>query len=105
LVLGIVNDGVAGVPGVLGVSVETSDGKVLVGGNLDAGCPHAGKVRQASFVLPPGLDGQLVVLRAEIEIQGVRYPVRWACAQPTNPDGSLTIRLKRQGDANWRKGV
>jgi hypothetical protein len=105
LVLGIVNDGVAAVPGILGVFVESPDGKVRIGGNLDAGCPHAGKVRQASFILPAGMDGQPVVLRAEIEIQRVRYPVRWACAQPTNPDGSLSIRLKKHGDANWRKGV
>jgi hypothetical protein len=78
---------------------------VKIGGNLDAGFPHAGKVRQASLILPTGMDGQLVVLRAEIEIQGVHYPVRWACAQPTNPDGSLSIRLKRHSDANWRKGI
>ncbi len=105
LVLGIVNDGVAGVPGVLGVFVESPDGRLRIGGSLDAGCPHAGKVRQASLVLPDGMDGQLVVLRAEIEIQGARHPVRWACAQPTNPDGSLTVRLKKHGDANWRKGI
>ncbi len=72
---------------------------------MDAGCPHAGKVRQASFILPPGMDGQRVAFRAEIEILGVRYPVRWACAQPTNPDGSLSIRLKKHSDVNWRKGV
>ena len=103
--LGIVNDGVAAVPGILGVFVESPDGKVRIGGNLDAGCPHAGKVRQASLILPAGMDGQVVVLRAEIEIQGVRYPVSWACAQPTRPDGSLSIRLKKHSDANWRKGV
>jgi hypothetical protein len=105
LILGIVNDGVAGVPGSLGVFVESPDGKVKIGGSLDSGCPHAGKVRQASFVLPAGMDGQLVVLRAEVEIRGVRHPVRWACAQPTNPDGSLSIRLKKHSDADWRKGV
>jgi hypothetical protein len=31
--------------------------------------------------------------------------VRWACAQPLNGDGSLTVRLKRHGDADWRKGI
>jgi len=105
LIVAVVNDGVAGVPGVLRVFVETPDGKLRVGGGLDAGHPLAGRVRQASLVLPQGLDGQEVVLRSELETRGVRRPVRWACAQPTNPDGSLTIRLKRHDDANWRKGI
>jgi hypothetical protein len=105
LIVGIVNDGVAGVPGVLGIYAETADGKVKVGGNLDAGQPFAGKLRQASFVLPKGLDGQQIKLRAEIEVKGVRRPVRWACYEKTDPDGSLTIRLKKGSDANWAKGV
>jgi hypothetical protein len=105
LILAVANDGVAGVPGVLRVFVDTRDGKVRVGGGLDAGHPHGGRLRQASFLLPPGLDGQEVVLRAEIETNGVRRPVRWACAQPTNEDGSLTVRLKPHGDKGWRKGI
>lgn len=105
LIVGIVNDGVAGVPGVLGVYAETPDGKVKVGGNLDAGQPYAGKLRQASLILPKGLDGEHVNLRAEIEVKGVRRPVRWACHEKTNADGSLAIRLKRGSDTNWAKGV
>ncbi len=105
LIVGIVNDGVAGVPGILGVYAETPDGKVKVGGNLDAGLPYAGKLRQASLVLPKGLDGQHINLRAELEVKGVRRPVRWACHEKTNPDGSLTIRLKKGSDSNWAKGI
>lgn len=105
LIVGIANDGVAGVPGVLGVYAETADGKVKVGGNLDAGEPRAGQMRQASLILPKGLDGQQVTLRAELEVKGERRPVRWACRQPTNADGSVTIRLKKGSDSNWRKGV
>ncbi len=105
LVIAFVNDGVAGVPGVLGVTVESTDGRVKVGGNLDAGHPFAGRTRQASFVLPKGMDGQKVILKAALETKGVRRPVVWACAQPLNPDGSLTIQLKPHGDRNWRKGV
>jgi hypothetical protein len=105
LIVGIVNDGVAGVPGILGVYAESLDGKVKVGGNLDPGEPRAGKIRQASLILPKGMDGQQVVLRAELEVKGVRRPVRWACRQQTNPDGSLTIRLKKGSDSDWRKGV
>jgi hypothetical protein len=105
LILGIVNDGVAGVPGVLGIYAETAEGRVKLGGNLDAGQPHPGRIRLASIILPKGMDGQQVVLRAELEVKGVRRPVRWACDEPTNPDGSLTIRLKKGSDSGWRKGV
>jgi hypothetical protein len=105
LILGIVNDGVAGVPGVLGIYAESMDGSVRLGGNLDAGQPYAGQFRQASIILPKGMDGQQIKLRAELEVKGVRRPVRWACQHPTNSDGSLTIRLKNGSDSGWRKGV
>ena len=103
--MAIVNDGVAGVPGILGVYAESLDGKVRVGGNLDAGQPYAGRIREASLILPKQMDGQQIVLRAELDVKGVRRPVRWACYERTNPDGSLTIRLKKGSDSDWRKGV
>src|SRR5689334_13853721 len=105
LILGIVNDGVAGMPGVLGIYGESLDGKVKVGGNLDPGEPRAGKIRQASLILPKGMDGEQIVLRAELEVKGVRRPVRWACRQQTNPDGSLTLRVQKGSESDWRKGV
>jgi len=105
LVIAFANDGVAGVPGTLRVFVETPDGKLRVGGGLDAGHPNAGRLRLASFVLPQGQDGKEVVLKAELETNGVRRPVRWACAQPLNADGSMTVRLKGHDDADWRKGI
>ena len=105
LILGIVNDGVAGVPGVLGIYAGSLDGRIKVGGSLDAGQPYAGQFRQASIILPKDMDGQQVILRAELEVKGVRRPIRWACHNPTNPDGSLTIRLKKGSDSDWKKGV
>jgi hypothetical protein len=105
LILGIVNDGVAGVPGILGIHAESLDGRIKVGGNLDAGQPYPGRIRQASIVLPKGMDGQQIVLRAELEVKGVTRPVRWACHERTNSDGSLTIRLKKGSDPDWKKGV
>jgi tetratricopeptide (TPR) repeat protein len=77
------------VPGVLRVSVASDDSKVNVSGGLDAGYPLPGKIRQAEFPLPPGTPWEGLKLRAEIEVKGVRYPVRWACHQKTNPDGCL----------------
>jgi hypothetical protein len=92
LIIGFANDGIAGVPGVLRVTVASDDGRVNVGGGLDPGYPLPGKIRQAQFVLPPGTKWEGLKLRAELEVKGVRHPVRWACRQETNSDGSLTLR-------------
>lgn len=92
LIIGFVNDGIAGVPGVLRVTVVSADGKINVGGSLDAGYPLPGKVRQAKFALPKGTSWKGLRLKAEIEVKGQRYPVRWACAQKLNEDRSLTLR-------------
>jgi hypothetical protein len=95
LVVGFANDGIAGVPGVLRVTVASDDGKVKVTGGLDAGYPLPGRIRQAQLPLPRGTDWKGLRLRAEIEVKGVRYPVRWACRQALNEDGSLTLRPTR----------
>ena len=105
VIVALANDGVAGVPGILRVYVESPDGKVKVGGSLDAGHPYGGKLRQASFILPQGMEGKKMVIRAELETNGVRRPVNWACAQPVNPDGSLSIQLKTFEEKGWRKGI
>ncbi len=99
LIIAFANDGIAGVPGVLRVTVESEDGKVLKSGCLDAGYPVPGKLRQAQFVLPSGTKFAGLKLRAEIEVKGMRYPVQWACRQKLNEDGSLTLR------PNLRQGV
>ena len=92
LIVGFANDGITGVPGVLRVSVETQDGKTLKSGCLDAGYPLPGKIRQAQFVLPRGTKWQGLKLKAEIEVKSMRYPVRWACHEKLNEDGSLSLR-------------
>ena len=92
LVIGFANDGIAGVPGVLRVTLTSGDGKIEVSGCLDAGFPLPGKIRQARFPLPMGSNWQGLKLGAELEVKGVRYPVRWACRQKLNDDGSLTLR-------------
>jgi hypothetical protein len=92
LIIGFANDGIAGVPGVLRVTVHGEDGKALTAGCLDPGYPLPGKIRQAQFILPPGTKWKGVKLKAEIEVKGMRYPVRWACHQKLNDDGSLTLR-------------
>jgi hypothetical protein len=98
LIVGFANDGIAGVPGVLRVTVESQEGHSLKSGCLDAGYPVPGKIRQAQFVLPKGTKWQGLKLKAEIEVKGMRYPVRWACGQQLNADGSLTLRSNLQRD-------
>ncbi len=91
LIIGFANDGITGVPGGLHVSVVSEDGKLNLSGGLDPGYPLPGKIRQAQFPLPAGTKWQGLKLKAELEVKGVKYPVRWACRQKTNPDGSLTL--------------
>ncbi|MFO7888884.1 MAG: twin-arginine translocation signal domain-containing protein [bacterium] len=105
IILAIANDGVAAIPGILYVYVESMDGKVKMSGGLDAGHPYGGKLRQCNFILPKGMEGKKMKIRAEIETKGIRRPVQWACAQPVNPDGSFTIQLKKFDDKGWRKGI
>jgi hypothetical protein len=43
-------------------------------------------------VLPQGTKFKGSRLRAEIEVNAMRYPVRWAYHQKLNEDGTLTLR-------------
>ena len=105
LIVCVCNRGVAGVPGVLWLHVDSPDGNLSLRGSLDAGHPYGGGIRQASFLLPNGYSGN-VNLSAKIEVRpGVTKPVAWACEQPVNPDGSITVVLKGEKDPKWRKGV
>jgi hypothetical protein len=91
LVVGLANNGIASIPGVLRLTAFSDDGRVNVSGCVDAGYPKPTGIRQAMLMLPPGTDWQGLKLKAELEVKGVRHPVRWACAQRTNSDGSLTL--------------
>jgi hypothetical protein len=51
------------------------------------------------------MDGDKVILRAELEVKGFSRPIRWACHERINADGSLTIHLNKGTDSGWRKGV
>jgi len=105
LIICISNRGVAGVPGVLWLQIESPDRKLQMRGTLDAGHPYGGGLRQASFLLPSDYRGK-VELSAQLEIRpGVMKPVAWACEQPLNANGSITVELKAENDRGWRKGV
>jgi hypothetical protein len=105
LIVCVSNRGVAGVPGVLWLKIESPDKKLSLEGALDAGHPFAAGSRQASFLLPKSYLGK-VNLSAQIEIRpGVKKSIAWACEQPVNEDGSITLELKPDDDKRWRKGV
>ncbi len=92
LVVGLANDGIAPVPGVLRLSVVSADNKINASGCVDPGFPKPTGVHQAMLILPVGVQPDGLHLKAELEVKGVRYPVRWACRQKVNGDGSLTLR-------------
>ncbi|QXQ06771.1 twin-arginine translocation signal domain-containing protein [Sphingosinicellaceae bacterium] len=92
LVIGLANDGVAAVPGVLRLTVFSDDGTINASGCVDAGYPEPTGIRQAMLMLPSDAKWAGLKLKAEIEVKGVLYPVRWACRQHLNADGSLTLR-------------
>ncbi len=91
LVLGLANDGIAPVPGVLRLTVFSEDHKIRVSGCLDAGYPKPTGVHQAMLVLPAGIQWQGLRLQAELEVKGMRYPVRWACCD--GHAGRRSIRM------------
>jgi hypothetical protein len=92
LVIGLTNDGVAGVPGVLRLSLIGADGRIAASGCVDPGYPRPTGIRQAMLMLPAGVDWVGLRLKAELEVKGVRHPLTWACRQTLNADGSLTLR-------------
>ena len=92
LIFGMVNDGVACVPGIIRLTLFNDRNPCLVTGCLDAGYPMTRGVCQAAMVLPEGVAWDSgVKVKAELECKGVRYPIPFACAQKLNPDGSLNI--------------
>ncbi len=106
LVVSFSNDGVAGVPGILRITLSSAGGRVIASGCLDAGHPHGGRIRQAAFAVPRELEGQDVFLSAQLETKaGIRREVRWACEQPLESNGSYRIAIKKQADADWRKSI
>lgn len=105
LIICVANRGVAGVPGILWLQIEGPEAQWKRRGSLDPGHPIGGGIRECSFLLPQNYVGK-VRISAQLEIRpGVAKPVAWACEQELNPDGSITIDVKRHDDPAWRKGV
>lgn len=105
LIVSVVNRGLAGVPGVLWLTAASPQAGWKLRGSLDPGQPAGGGNRECSFLLPQGYVGK-VNLSVHIEIRpGILKPVTWACEQPLNSDGSISVDVKRADDPAWRKGI
>lgn len=106
IIVGVANDGVAGIPGVLRLTLQSADGSIHRTGTLDPGQPYGGRIREASLMLPPGLGAIELGLTAHLETKaGVVRKVRWACRQPLDSGGAFLLKLKAPDDPGWRKGV
>ena len=92
LVIGFVNDGISGVPGLLHLTLLEGQDNVLVSGTLDPGYPVPHHVRQARFILPEGVQWEGLRLKAEIIVKGVAHSVNWVCREAVNADGTLTLK-------------
>lgn len=92
LVLGMVNDGIGNVPGVLRLTLSSEDGRVKESGCLDPGYPKTRGVHQAMMLLPKGVDWKGMRLKADLEVKGKTYPVQWSCDEKINDDGSITLQ-------------
>jgi hypothetical protein len=84
LVIGLANDGIA-VPGVLRLSVFSEDHKINVSGCVDAGYPKPTGVHQVMLMLPSGEQWEGLRLKGELEVKGLRYPVRWHAGRRSTP--------------------
>ncbi len=92
VIVGLSNDGISGVPGVIRVSLLDQNGSMLAASTLDAGHPIPHQVKLLQLELPAGAGWEGMYLKAELIVKSVVHPLRWACREPLNPDGSLTLK-------------
>jgi hypothetical protein len=105
IVVGLANNGIAAVPGALRLSLLSEDNKIKATGCIDPGYPKPTGIRQAMLMLPAGAQWEGLRLKAELDVKGVHYPVRWACQQKLNSDGSLTLHrnLRPRTELAWSR--
>ena len=92
LIVGLANDGISAVPGRVQVSLLDADHHLVSESILDAGYPVPHQVQLTQLELPAGTNWEGLGLKAELIVKGVHHPLRWACREPVNPDGSLTLK-------------
>jgi hypothetical protein len=90
--VGLANDGISGVPGVIRLILFDSVGNSISSITLPAGHPTPHQVKLARLELPTGIGWEGLHLKAELIVKGVSHPVTWACRESLNLDGSLTLK-------------
>jgi hypothetical protein len=91
LIIGLANDGISGVPGVVRLLLLAQDGNLISESILDVGHPAPHQVRLARLELPASLGWEGTRLKGELIVKGVHHPLHWACREALNQDGSLTL--------------
>ena len=91
LIVGLSNDGISGVPGMIRLTLLDQSGNPLSSATLEAGHPIPHQVRLARLELPAGLGWEGTRLKAELIVKEMSHPLRWACRESVNPDGSITL--------------
>ena len=91
LIVGLANDGISGVPGVVRLTLLNGQNAPLAEACLEAGHPRPHQVQLAKLDLPAGLGWEGLRLKAELIVKGVSHSLRWACRDMLNSDGSLTL--------------
>lgn len=97
IVIGLANDGVAGPPGVVRLTLNDASGAILASGSVDPGYPKPTGIRQAMLSWPTKQHWSGLRLRAELIVKGVTHPLRWACRQELTSDGSLILQRNING--------
>jgi hypothetical protein len=92
VIVGLSNDGISGVPGMVRLRLLDQDGNSLTSSTLEAGHPTPHQVRLVQLELPSGAGWEGMYLKAELIVKGLIHPIRWACREPLNPDGSLILK-------------
>jgi hypothetical protein len=92
LIVGLANDGISGIPGVVRLTLLDQNGSFLSESTLDAGHPTPHQVRLTRLELPAGVSWEGTKLKAELVVKGVHHPIRWACREAVNPDGSIALK-------------
>jgi hypothetical protein len=92
LIVGLANDGISGTPGVVRLLLLGQDGQLLSAVALEPGHPLPHQVRLVRLEMTAGVGWQGTRLKAELIVKGVHHPLRWACREAINRDGSLTLK-------------
>ena len=92
LIVGLSNDGISGIPGILRLTLLDQNQRPIAESTLEAGHPTPHQVRLVPLELESGIGWEGMRLKAELLVKDVSHPLRWACRESVNPDGSLTLK-------------